>query len=89
MFFYEDYSLVLLWCQQAFMMAVAGMRIWVWNKPCCYLPGYKGLRWRPDVRLAHAHMYGLTLYLESEEETTSSHRQQWQPRAQSRGTREF
>lgn len=27
MFFYEDYRLVLLWCQQAFMMAVAGMRV--------------------------------------------------------------
>lgn len=56
MFFYEDYRLVLLWCQQAFMMAVAGIRIWVWNKPCCFLPGCKGLWWRPDICLADAHM---------------------------------
>lgn len=41
MFFYEDYRLILLWCQQAFMMAVAGMRIWVWNNPCCFLPGFR------------------------------------------------
>lgn len=39
MFFYEDYRLVLLRSQQAFMMAVTGTRIWVWNKPCCFLPG--------------------------------------------------
>lgn len=39
--FYEDYRLVLLCSQRAFMMAVTGMRIWVWNKPCYFLPGCK------------------------------------------------
>lgn len=40
MYFYEDYRLVLC-SQQAFMMAVTGMRTWVWNKPRCFLPGGK------------------------------------------------
>lgn len=55
-FFYEDYRLALLWCQQAFMMAGAGMRIWVWNEHCCFLPGCKGLHWTPGISLAHTHM---------------------------------
>lgn len=39
--FYEDYRLVLLCSQRAFMMAVTGTRIWVWNKPCYFSPGCK------------------------------------------------
>lgn len=79
MYFYEDYRLVLC-SQQAFMMAVTGMRFGSGISlavPC------QAAKFTVETRHMSCSRPYATLFPESEEEATSSHRQGWLLRVQS------